>query len=194
MIVVAERAGVDAAFATGRALAMRHARAVGFSVASGSLCVSAEGMGRGARPVVNAARAFSVSTVAGAHSVPHVRRDPPIAASPVVIVSVVKRVAVRVVPGVVIDGVSMIPIESPMTPAPSKPCKEADSEAGSERKIGAVEPYSGIGVPTRPRHDRTSVNHPRIIRRDVNDIGGDRLNGNRRALRLHALLRCALQI
>ena len=164
------------------------------SVSSRSLGISAERMSRCARAVVNAGGAPSVSSPVAAHTARHVCCHAPRAASSVVIVSVVKRIAVGVIPGMVINWVSVMPIESPMTPTPSKTCKEADSEADAEGEIWTAEPDSGIWVPTRPCHDRSSVNQPRIIRRNVNDIGASGLNVNRRALRLHRLLRRGLQI
>src|SRR5271165_6422413 len=151
-------------------------------------------MSRRAGTVVNTRRALGVPTGASAHSVLHVRCYAPLAPAPVVIASVVKSVGVGVVPVVVINWVSVIPIESPMTPAPSKACKEADPGTDSEGEIGAVIPDSGIWVPARPRYDRTSVNHPRIVRRDVNDFGVGRLNDDRRVLRVHGLLWRAVQI
>jgi len=47
---------------------------------------------------------------------------------------------------------------------------------------------------TRPRSDRTSVHHPRIIGRDINDLGVGGLNDDGRALRSYGLLRRALKI
>src|SRR5271157_1360781 len=109
-------------------------------------------------------------------------------------VPVIKRPAGRVVPGMVIHRVSVMPIESPMTPAPSVSAVEADSEADSEREVRAAKPDSGIRVPSRPRSYRASVNQPRIIGGDVNGIRVGRLNTDRRVLRRYGLLRCALKI
>src|SRR5450759_1834485 len=87
-----------------------------------------------------------------------------------------------------------MPVESPMTPAPSKTAEPTDPETVSKRKIRATKPNSGIRIPPRPRYDWIPVNQPRIIRRDVNHIRAGGLNGNRRALRGYGLLRRGLKI
>src|SRR5208282_451167 len=112
----------------------------------------------------------------------------------VVGVPVIKRPARRVVPGVVISCVMVMPIESPMTPAPSKTSIPSDSEADSPREVRPAKPDSGIWVPPRPRHYRTAVHHPRVICWDVNDVGAGRFNGDRRILLRYGLLRRALKI
>src|SRR5258708_2873200 len=81
-----------------------------------------------------------------------------------------------------------------MNPAPSKNSEPTDSEADSERKVRSLSPDAGIRVPPRPRQDGISVNQPWIVRGDVDDLGGSRLNDDRRALRLYRLLRSALKI
>src|SRR5580698_9858658 len=110
------------------------------------------------------------------------------------IVAVVKSPAHRVVPGAAIDRVSAVPIESPVTPPPSKAAKPSDSEAESEREIGTAKPNAGVGIPSRPRINRAPVNQPRIVRGNINDIGASRLNDHRRTLRGHSLLRSILQV
>ena len=112
----------------------------------------------------------------------------------VVGVPVVKRIAVGVIPAAVKSCIMVVPIGSPVVPAPSKTSEEADSEPDSEREVRAVIPDSGIRVPSRPGHDGTSVNHPRIIRGDVNDLGIGRLNDDRRPLCLYDLLRSGPKI
>src|SRR5271165_1017870 len=112
----------------------------------------------------------------------------------VVDVPVVKRAAPGVVVVVVIVYVSVVPIASPMIPAPSPTSEPTDSKADSEPEGGAVIPDSGIRVPTRPRHDGISINHPRIVRGDVNHLGVSRLNDDCRVLRGYGLLRRGLEI
>src|SRR5271166_6189735 len=111
----------------------------------------------------------------------------------VVVVPVVKRAAPGVVVVVVIVYVSVVPIASPMIPAPSPTSEPTDSKADSEPEGGAVIPDSGIRVPTRPRHDGISINHPRIVRGDVNHLGVSRLNDDCRVLRSYGLLRSGLK-
>src|SRR5467141_2152155 len=116
-------------------------------------------------------------------------------ASPSVkVVPVIKGVAPGVVPVVVISYGSVVPIRSPMMPAPSITSVEADSKADSERQIRAAIPNSGVWVPPRPRYYRTSVNQPRIIRGNVNDIGLGRLDDDGRVLRCYGLLGRARKI
>src|ERR1700723_2088510 len=88
----------------------------------------------------------------------------------------------------------VMPVKSPMAPAPSKATEEANSKTNSEREVRASIPNSGIRIPARPGHNWTAVHQPRIIGGDINDIGLRRLNDYRRALRSHGLLRGALQI
>ncbi len=111
-------------------------------------------------------------------------------------VAVIKRSALGEVPAAVINRVSATPIESPMTPTPPKAAVPTDSEAESEAEVRAAKPDSGIWIPSRPRHDGTSVNQPGIIGGDVNDIGISRLNGDVIVLtaRIYGLLRRGLKI
>src|SRR5229473_760672 len=116
-------------------------------------------------------------------------------ASPsVIIVPVIKGVASGVVRVVVINYGAVMPIRSPMMPAPSISSVEADSEADPERQVRSAIPDSGIRVPSWPRHYGSSVNQPRIIRGDVNDFGASGLNDDGRVLRRYGLLRGSLQI
>src|SRR5271165_3593152 len=109
-------------------------------------------------------------------------------------VAVIKRPAPGIVPGMVIYGVVVMPIESPMPPAPSKAAVPSDSEADTKRQIRPAIPDAGVRIPARPRHDRTSVDQPWIVRGDVDDFGTRWFNGDRRTLRRYGLLRRALQI
>jgi hypothetical protein len=88
------------------------ALAVGCSIPSSRLGVSVEWFGGCAGMVINSATRASTSVVA---------------------VPVIKRLALGVVGIVVIKYGMVVPIESPMRPAPSIASEEADSEAGSER-------------------------------------------------------------
>src|SRR5271167_3521543 len=196
MLVAAQGARADAGLA------------VRFTVSSRGLGIPVERLGRCAGAVVDPAvrgRVFvpgpvrlagmsGVFTAVAGHSALHVRCYAPLASSSVVIVSVVKRGCPGVVPVVVINYVSVMPVESPMTPAPSKTAEETDSEADSEREVRATKPDSGIRVPVRPRGDWVSVHHPRVVGGNVNDFGVGRLNDDRRTLRRYGLLRRGLQV
>src|ERR1700683_535022 len=167
MIVAAEGAGADAGLA---------AR---LSVPSSRLAVSAEGLGRCAGSVGSTAATFGIPSSVPVHSARYIRLHAALATRPVVIASVVKRVAPGVVPLVVIDRVSVMPIEAPMPPAPPETSKEANPETDSEREKGAAVPNSRIRAPTGPRQNGTSVDQPRIISGDVNDIRVRGLNDDR---------------
>src|SRR5208282_5368687 len=136
----------------------------GFSIASSRLPVSVEGSGGCAGTVVNSA---AYASAAGE------------------IAPVVKRSAPGEVPAAAKHCVSVMPVESPMTPSPSKAAEPADSEAEPELEIRAAKPDSGIRIPPRPSHDGITVNQPRIICRDINHIGLGRLNVNIRAVLLN---------
>src|SRR5208337_3420857 len=211
MVVAAKGARVDAALT------------VWLTVSSSRLGVSAERMGRCAGTVVNSAArsgvpvrrpgprvgctsAFAVNSAAPA-DVPVGRPVPCVGGSTsafavnsagpsstsVVVVPVVKRAAPGVVVVVVIVHVSVMPIACPMTPAPSPTSEPTDSEADSEPEEGVVIPDSGTRIPPRPRHDGISINHPRIVRGDVNHLRVSRLNDDRRVLRSYGLLRRGLK-
>src|SRR4029077_6093478 len=97
-------------------------------------------------------------------------------------------------PVVVINRVMVMPIETPMTPAPSKTAEVSDSEADTEGEVRTCIPNSGIRIPSRPRHYGISVNDPRIIRGDINHVRAGGLNDDRGILRGYGLLRRTLQI
>jgi hypothetical protein len=136
----------------------------GFSVSSSRLPVSVE-RPCAAGPVVQS------------------RRAPPRASSPVEAVPVIKRVAPGVVPGRGCNCVSVTPIESPMTPAPSKTAEPSRFQSRSRtRGTGRQTRFRDTDtIPATPRWDLRKP--PRIIRGDVNDIGVGRLNDDIRALR-----------
>src|SRR5271166_5870485 len=170
MVVAAKGARVDAALT------------VWLTVSSSRLGVYAERTGRCAGTVVNSAARSGVPVErpvprasAGRSSVVVAVNSTGRASASVVVVPVVKRAAPGVVPVVVIVHVSVMPIASPMTPAPSPTSKPTDCEADSEPEGWAVIPNSGIRVPIRPRLDWVSVNHPRVVGWNVNHLGVSRL-------------------
>src|SRR5208337_5023915 len=195
MVVAAKGARVDAALT------------VWLTVSSSRLGVSAERMGRCAGTVVNSAArsgvpvgrpapcvgggtsAFAVNSAGPALGLNSAGR----ASTSVVVVPVVKGVAPGVVPVVVINYDSIMPIGPPVVPAPLITSQPADSEADSEPEEWVLIPDSGIRVPPRPCHDGISVNRARIVCGDVNHLGISRLNDDRRALRGYGLLRRGLK-
>src|SRR5208337_3037073 len=164
----------------------------GFSVSASRLLVSVERPGGCAGTVLNSAACAVDSAACAVDAAAYAVNSAARASCSVGIAPVIKRSAPGVVPAMVVHCVSAMPIESPMTPAPSKTAEPTDSEAHSEVEVGSTKPDSGIRVPSRPCHDRISVNQPRIIRRDINDIGAGRLNVNIRAFRLYDFLRRGL--
>ena len=134
MAVAAERAGLNAALAAG------------FSVSSRGLGITVERPGRCAGTVVNPASRvrvsvhglvcftgiYGVSAAVAVHSAMNVRSYAPLASSSVVIVSVEKRGAAGVVPVVVMNYASVMPIASPTIPPPSITSEKADPETDSE--------------------------------------------------------------
>src|SRR5271157_237261 len=186
MVVAAEGAGADAALTAG------------CRVSSSRLPVSLKRPDRCARTVVNSAApadvpARSVPCV-GAGTTALTVKSAAAACSSVESVPVIKRSAPGVVPAVVKHCIVVMPIESPMTPAPSKTAEPADSEARAPRQIRAAKPDSRIRIPSRPRHYRPSVSQPRVIRGDVYDIGAGGLNADVRVLRCDGLLRRGFKI
>jgi hypothetical protein len=110
------------------------------------------------------------------------------------IVAIDDRSAVGEIRVVVVDHPMTMPVPSPVIPAPSKSAKEADSKPSTEEKSRAVIKDSGHWVPTRVGEDRISIHEPRIIGRDVDQVGVRRLDDNRVVLRRHLLLLVAIQV
>src|SRR6267378_1307955 len=169
MVVVAEGTRADAAL-TAR-----------FSVSSSSVVVSFKWPDRWGGTVFSPAGPTGVRTggpvpfiAAGTISAPVAAKSAVVAAkfgarfsTSVVVVPVIKRAAPGVVPVVVISYRPVMPVRSPMTPAPSVSSVEADSEADSVRRVQPAIPASGIPVPSRPLLYENSVNQPWIIFGDV---------------------------
>src|SRR5882762_985861 len=189
MVVVAEGTRADAAL-TAR-----------FSVSSSRVVVSFKRPGRWGGTVFNPTGTAGVRTggpvpfiAAGTISTPIAVESAAHVSASIVVVAVIKRVAPRVVPFVIMNYDSVMPVGPPMMPAPAIPSEVADSVSDSERKIRSAIPDSGIRIPPRPRHDWTAVNHPRIIGGDVNDFRASRLNDDGRVLRRYGLLVCRLEV
>ena len=117
-----------------------------------------------------------------------------VVAGPSEMVAVNNGCAVGDVGVVVVDHVMVMPVASPMVPAPGETGKEADPEAygKTNSRPGGVE--SRIPIPTWPSHDRWSIDNPRIVRGYVDHFRLCGLNDDRLGLRLHFHLLIALQI
>src|SRR5258708_36112311 len=179
----------------------RTALTAGFSVSSSSIIVSFKRPRSRAGTVFGPVAAAGVRigrpvpfVAAGTISAPVAAKSAVCVSASIVVVVVIKRIAPRVVPIVIMNNDSVMPIGPPMTPAPAVTSEVADSEADSEREIWASIPDPGIRIPPRPRRDRTAVNHPRIIRGDVNDLATSRLNDDGPVLRRYGVLLRILKI
>src|ERR1700751_2704259 len=107
-------------------------------------------------------------------------------------VTVNKDSAVGLVVAVVEANVVMMPVISPVVPAPTEPAKEAISKTEAKRDSRSLQIQSRIPIPAGPHTDRTTIDQPRIILRHVNNLGVHRLDHNGLSLRAHLFLRCAL--
>src|SRR6266849_320359 len=100
--------------------------------------------------------------------------------------------AVRYVCVVVVNDIVVMPVRSPMVPAPAKPAIKADSKAEAKRNSRAVKEQSWIRIPARPNPDGLSLRKPWIILRHVNDLRVGRFDDNGLPLIAHLFLRCAV--
>src|SRR5467141_3054479 len=180
----------------------RTALTPGFSVSPSSVIVSFKRPDRWGGTVFSPAGPTGVRTgrpvpfiAAGTISAPVAAKSAVVAANfaarfstSVVVVPVIKSAAPGFEPVVVISYGPVMPVRSPMTPAPPVSSVEADSEADSVRRVQPAIPDSGILVPSRPRLYATSVNQPWIIFGDVNDFGASRLDDDGRVLGRYGLL------
>src|SRR5258705_11288612 len=63
-----------------------------------------------------------------------------------------------------------VPVVSPVTPAPTKSSKVADSKSNTERETDAAPKNPGDGIPARIRNNRRTVHEPRYVGRHVDPI------------------------
>ncbi len=84
---------------------------------------------------------------------------------------------------------SVMPIGPPMMPAPTITSVVANAEANSEEQGRAVIPNARIRIPTRPGDNRTSIDDPGIVCRNIDDVGADRLDLDVRTFCSYGLLR-----
>src|SRR5947208_4775406 len=91
------------------------------------------------------------------------------------------------------DGVAM-PVASPVVPPPAEAAKEPDVEAHAERDARSGDEEPRIPVPSRPGDDGSSVHHPRIVLRYVDDLRTRRFDDDRLSLLGHLRLQRRLQV
>ena len=90
---------------------------------------------------------------------------------------------------VVVEGDAVVmPVISPVVPAPAKAAEEANTKAETKRnsRSGKVQPW--IPIPARPNSEGLSIHEPGIVFRHVNDLRISRLDYDRLPLLGHVLL------
>src|SRR5271157_2424919 len=70
----------------------------------------------------------------------------------------------------VVDDPVVVPIVSPVSPAPAETAKKADSKTESERNSGTREEQPRIPIPAGPDPDGFAIDEPRVILRHVNNL------------------------
>src|ERR1700676_5331858 len=93
---------------------------------------------------------------------------------------------------VVVDDSVVMPVISPVVPAPAESTIEADSKAEAKCNSRTAKVESGIRIPSRPDPDRSSIHEPGIILRHVDNLRVCRLDHDGLPLLAHLFLRCAL--
>src|SRR5258708_17526878 len=86
------------------------------------------------------------------------------------IIAVDENSAVGDVSVVVVNDAVVMPIVSPVVPAPAISTKEADPKPKAKRNSRASEIKAWIGIPARPDSDGRSIDEPRIVFRHVNNL------------------------
>src|SRR5579872_5135090 len=108
------------------------------------------------------------------------------------VVTVHKDSAMGFIVVVVEANVVMVPVISPVVPAPTKSAKETNSKPEAKRDSRPFQIQSWIPVPVRPYTDRISVDQPWIILRHINNLGLCWLDHNGLPFVTHIFLRGAL--
>ena len=85
----------------------------------------------------------------------------------------------------------VMPVVSPVVPAPAKSAKEADSKAEAKRNSRAGKVQSWIPIPARPDPDGLSIHQPGVVLRHVNNLRIGWFDHNGLPLLAHFFLRCA---
>src|SRR5579864_1805712 len=93
---------------------------------------------------------------------------------------------------VVVEHDPVVPIVSPVSPSPTEPAKEANSETKAPCETGPRKVQPGIPIPARPDPKGCSIDEPRIILGNVNDLRVRGLDHNGLPLLAHFFLQCAL--
>src|ERR1700751_3079397 len=86
------------------------------------------------------------------------------------------------------DTTAAMPTEPPMSPAPTKPTKEANAKAEAEGDSGNSDVKSGICIPSRPDANWRAIDDPWIVFRHVHNVGLGRFDDDLLILRAHLFL------
>src|SRR5258708_40341437 len=100
--------------------------------------------------------------------------------------------AVRYEPMMVEKDIVVMPIRSPVVPAPAKSTKVADSKTDAPHEAWAIQVQPRVPVPLWPDADRRSINEPGIVLRNINHFWIGRLDHNGFVLIRHLFLRRAV--
>lgn len=117
-----------------------------------------------------------------------------IAAAVVEVVAIHNRAAVGDVSVMVEHRAAIVPVISPVIPAPAKSSEETDPKSSAEVESWATIKDSGHGIPTRVGQNGVSVYDPWIVSRHVHNVRIRRLNDDRVSLSRHLLLVVAVQL
>src|SRR5271169_1504392 len=110
------------------------------------------------------------------------------------IVAIDENSAVGDVGAVVEHDPVVVPIVSPVSPAPAKPAEKANSKAKIPCEPWPREVQPGIPIPAGPDPDGLSIHEPGVVFGNVNNFRVSWFDHNALPLIAHVFLRCALQV
>src|SRR5271167_2617622 len=106
-------------------------------------------------------------------------------------VAIGKNSAVGLVAVVVETNIVVMPIVSPVSPAPAKTAKEADPKGEAKRNSRTIKEQARIPIPAGPNPDGFSIDEPWVILGNVHHLRVGGLDHNGLPLLAHLFLRCA---
>src|ERR1700756_1770920 len=92
------------------------------------------------------------------------------------------------------DATAAVPAEPPMSPAPTKPTKEANAKAEAKGDSGNSDVKSGISIPPRPHSNWRAIDDPWIVFRHVHNVRLGRFDDDLLILRAHLFVLAAFQV
>src|ERR1700685_3897059 len=88
----------------------------------------------------------------------------------------------------------VMPIVSPVVPAPTVPTKKADSKAEANCNSRTIKEEPRIPIPVWPDPDGLSIHEPRVILRNVNNLRVGGFDHNCLSPLGYVFLRCAFYV